>query len=1192
MKILAITVEELEIKIRAEYGEAIKDIEKFVNQLQTAVKNKIVPIQGQLKKQSEQIVNEIAKDGDKITKTAAKVSKQVSKELGKMNLQTDEEIADIVKKETDRLALEAEKVAKAKQELEKSLVSTDKYTPTEQERKSAEWGRTPPQSKETQKQIAWAANLKEQIKAANEVAEKLGVTLKDVDFSKLGKSAQEIQNNINGIKDTAKQTGTAIQQIDLTKIQLASQKAQEATKGMVMNTPTLKKTFENVNQEINKMPKALSNAQQHISGIKGSSGGISKIFSVLQSNIGSFANRVSGVKGVIQKMFNSVKIGIKNISTSSQKTISTATSGLGKLGNILKRMLLYKSIYAVFNAIKEGVNNMAKGVEQANAVMSEYASSFTYLKNSIATMAMPALQAFMPVITALTDALAGLFNMLGGISARLFGNATTFIQAKKTAVDYADGVSSAANEAKKATGSFDQLNVLSFSNSSGSGGNEASMFEEVAIPEETIAFADKLRDMFEKIKEAAQPTITAINELKESLDPLKEFAVQGLTDFYTDFLVPVGGWLLGEGLPKFFEVTKNIVDSIDWANLNTSLKTFWQTLSDLTTLGFDLLIDFYDRFIAPIATFTLNEAIPRLVELFEEFSNNVDWERVKESLGQIWDVLSKFAIFVFDALIDFIEHFIKPIAEFVFNEALERVANVFTNLSDNVDWEKVKESLIKIWSVLSDLAILAFDALIGFVENFLAPIIAFVFNTALSDLADFFERLYDAIDWESMINSINDFWTALSNFFTEVMFTALMDFLNDFLLPLSEWAADAFIEFMDETTAFVNDTDWNPLLKALKDLWEQLEKLAEKVGEGLLWFYTDVILPFMTWAGENLIPAALKLVAEALELIDNVIDALKPLGEWLWEKFLSPIASWTGGVIVGVLEGLADVFDRIGNWVKENTDKVEALAIVVGSFAAAWVLVNAAVTVWELIGTIGTAVTTAFGVAVNILTSPITLVVAAIAALIVIIVALVKNWDTVKEVAENVWNKVKEVWNNFATWFDEKVWEPFKSGLKSVGNFFIGVWNGIISGFEKALNWIIDGINSFIGFVNKIIDGAASILSHVGINVSFNVSTIDKVSFGRVPEFAQGGVISQPTIGLMGEYANARTNPEIVSPQSLMYDTILEANGELASVFVQIADRIIKAIEENKTEVKIGDAEVSYAANSGNRRMSRLTGKA
>ncbi len=45
-------------------------------------------------------------------------------------------------------------------------------------------------------------------------------------------------------------------------------------------------------------------------------------------------------------------------------------------------------------------------------------------------------------------------------------------------------------------------------------------------------------------------------------------------------------------------------------------------------------------------------------------------------------------------------------------------------------------------------------------------------------------------------------------------------------------------------------------------------------------------------------------------------------------------------------------------------------------------------------------------------------------------------------------------------------------------------------------------------------------------------------SFGKIPAFAKGGIVSGPTMGLMGEYAGARSNPEVIAPLSKLNSMI------------------------------------------------------
>lgn len=49
--------------------------------------------------------------------------------------------------------------------------------------------------------------------------------------------------------------------------------------------------------------------------------------------------------------------------------------------------------------------------------------------------------------------------------------------------------------------------------------------------------------------------------------------------------------------------------------------------------------------------------------------------------------------------------------------------------------------------------------------------------------------------------------------------------------------------------------------------------------------------------------------------------------------------------------------------------------------------------------------------------------------------------------------------------------------------------------------------------------------------------------FNNTPKFANGGIVYGPTMGLMGEYAGARTNPEVIAPLSKLKDMIGGGSG-------------------------------------------------
>jgi hypothetical protein len=163
------------------------------------------------------------------------------------------------------------------------------------------------------------------------------------------------------------------------------------------------------------------------------------------------------------------------------------------------------------------------------------------------------------------------------------------------------------------------------------------------------------------------------------------------------------------------------------------------------------------------------------------------------------------------------------------------------------------------------------------------------------------------------------------------------DFYNDFLKPVGKWTLGTGLpRFLDITTALVKSIDWSGLNKALDNLWKALTPFAVHIGEGLLWFYQYVIAPITKWAANDLAPAALNLLANAIKLVDSVIQALKPLGIWLYNSFLKPLGEWTGKAVVTAINGISDAFNKISNWIKNNQVAVQNITKSVLAFFAAW----------------------------------------------------------------------------------------------------------------------------------------------------------------------------------------------------------------------------------------------------------------
>lgn len=131
------------------------------------------------------------------------------------------------------------------------------------------------------------------------------------------------------------------------------------------------------------------------------------------------------------------------------------------------------------------------------------------------------------------------------------------------------------------------------------------------------------------------------------------------------------------------------------------------------------------------------------------------------------------------------------------------------------------------------------------------------------------------------------------------------------------------------------------------------------------------------------------------------------------------------------------------------------------------------------------------------------------------------------------------------------------SVVEAVGASLLGSLGSVLTELGKMAISVgvgLFGIKAALKSLNPAIAIAAGVaLVALGSFVSTKASSIgDKVSGGgsggsNVTAFANGGIISGPTLGLMGEYAGAKADPEVVAPLSklkgMLGDDDIRATG-------------------------------------------------
>lgn len=338
-------------------------------------------------------------------------------------------------------------------------------------------------------------------------------------------------------------------------------------------------------------------------------------------------------------------------------------------------------------------------------------------------------------------------------------------------------------------------------------------------------------------------------------------------------------------------------------------------------------------------------------------------------------------------------------------------------------------------------------------------------NPVLSDLSKKFKEVYEehikpAMDsTEEALGGVIDvlklLWEKVVQPFAEFLAGAFMQtlgvvigILGNVLLEILKKLADIWKVVMDGVTKF---SKW-----CLENK-ETVEKIAGAIGAVVLAWEG---IKFASWieqmggltGGLGKAKGAFDSVKDAIKLatVEKVKDKLETAE--LTAMYAKDLVVNTGQVIaekgreaaawaVTTKEKIADKAASTVGYVKEMIGPIVALVAQKGIETAAWIANTAAQTASAIAMGVTTAATWALNGAIAVLTSPITLVIAAIAALVAIGVLIYQNWETISAKATEIWGAIKD-------WIG--------SVCEGIGNFFSGLWNGIVEVFGAVGNWFKD----------------------------------------------------------------------------------------------------------------------------------------
>ena len=634
-----------------------------------------------------------------------------------------------------------------------------------------------------------------------------------------------------------------------------------------------------------------------------------------------------------------------------------------------------------------------------------------------------------------------------------------------------------------------------------------------------------------------------------------------------------------ELIPNIQELLDEVQKILDkWKPLIPKLEFNFdkeKALADLKQIGLDIV-----NIIAGWGTFVISLAI--------KVANDLDIGRLLNDVISLTraftDLASNMTDALVPALLTFYDEALSPVVQGIgdlYHEILtwtegevDEWSQWFVDNKDNIiefaeNLGKVVEPLGKILDYIADTAWDIFSGILSAIGDALRGIADVIVNMGLEDLSTILSLL-TAILGIKVSFDIGKMFTEMSESIDGGLIDKL-SFIEGYITGDGKISTGLTMLAEKFTSTFASiGAAISPITTAMSEGFNSvvgavgaattpftiLKGLVVGVGEGFKALWGILAANPIT-----LIIAAIALVVAALVhlwntnkefrqwLTDFYQNSLKPIAESikqtfvdLWEQHLKPLWEESLKPLLGnVWETIKETWDLIANLIGEI---VQIIAPVVAN-----ILQMVAQLVDDIAGYVGGCMDVLKGI-IEFITG-----------------VFSGDW-------EKAWNGIKDIFKG--------IWEMMVSLVKTPVNLIIGVINGMIRGVVSGINLVVRAINSIkvdIPDWVPLIGG-----KHIGFHLS-------EITAPQIPTLAKGGVITSPTLAMVGEYAGADNNPEIVTPQHILKETIDASNGEVVSALYQMAQLVIAAINDVDMNVSIGDDVIAQSAKRGNDAYKNRTGK-
>lgn len=336
-------------------------------------------------------------------------------------------------------------------------------------------------------------------------------------------------------------------------------------------------------------------------------------------------------------------------------------------------------------------------------------------------------------------------------------------------------------------------------------------------------------------------------------------------------------------------------------------------------------------------------------------------------------------------------------------------------------------------------------------------------------------------------------------------------------LGVFDWIKEDAVKVVESVKGIFKNINFEAIKESFHKVGTAFNNAFSMIGDGIAWVSENVIAPLVEWGANEVLPKVFDSLAASVEILTSAFEFLKEPAEKVWNSFLKPLAEGAGIVISGGLDLIADSLTSIANELEDVEWSGFWDDISNGEFFADWK--RGADGIAEWFDTHGKDIDEFFG-------------------------------------SSGFGSKWNEFWQKVGAEAQETQ-EMWKDCFTIIGHYlgeFVRAWK---TG-AKEITDAIDSIKKKYKEFKELWGAGADTIKES------SQKTVGGLAFSylksKLPGFAEGGRVTQPTIAMIGE-----REPETVIPDSKLgaigntYNVTVNIDGTGKNA-EEIADEAIEVI--------------------------------